>query len=149
MASERSYSQIILPKYPPFNSPAHLHRQQGKPREIKCCVKTEQLARGRASIKMHVSGHLIYAYSTTSCCFSAEMGPVCVRAGNKVMIRYSVSNSCLSQTAILSGSIITIFSLSLCVSAAHTHACGPSTTVAGALPGQAQRCMPTPREHFS
>lgn len=62
----------------------------------------------------------MYAYSTTSCCFSAEMGPVCVRAGNKAMTRYCLSNLCPSQPcvcanqkAILSGSIITILSLSL------------------------------------
>ena len=61
----------------------------------------------------------------------------------------TVSNSRPSQTALLSRSIITILSLSLCVSAAHTHACGPSTTVAGDPPGRAQRCMPTPRERFS
>lgn len=52
---------------------------------------------------------------------------------------------CAEQHAGLSGSVI---KHSVSLSAAPTRACGPSATVAGALPGQAQTCTPAPREHF-
>lgn len=126
----------------------------GRPRTGTAVLEREQLVRGRASLQIQVSAHLVLSLPAPLAAplgFSAESGPACPRR-SEATARAPSSPSASRYQMCLSGdrfwNAIT-HPASHSLSAAPTRACGPSATVAGAPPGRAPTCMPRLRERFS